>query len=99
MELKKLGLVGLGFVAGIAFVVACPNPQDVAGGSSGSSTGGELFSTSTASAEVPAACMQWELMWRPTTNWGKNNPKAMPEGWEPYFVDQFADIHLRRCVD
>lgn len=120
MEFMKLGMVGLGFVAGIAFVVACPSPQDVmpglgssgGGGSStsgffatssgsgrGSTTGG-LFSTSTASAAEPDPCLQWEIMWRGTgNNWGSNTPKAMPEGWQPYHVDQFGDIHLRRCAD
>lgn len=111
-------MVGLGFVAGIAFVVACPSPQDVmpglgsSGGSSsgglfgsssssgrGSSSGG-LFSTSTASAAEPDPCMQWEVVKEdPGDNWGFEQPKEMPQGWEPFHVNQFGTIILRRCID
>lgn len=99
-------MVGLGFVAGIAFVVACPSPQDVMtglGSSDGSSSGG-LFGSSTASAaDIESECMQWQvqavnLPVSPSGGFETDNVTVLPAGWAPFSSSPYG-VLLRRCAD
>ena len=108
VEVKKLGLVGLGFVAGIAFVVACPSSQGVMpglGSSGGSSTGG-LFGSSTASAaDVESECMQWEVQAVSIADSSGvislDTVTVLPAGWAPFAADGAGrpSVLARRCAD
>ena len=102
-------MVGLGFVAGMAFVVACPSPQDVMSGlgTSGGSDGG-LFGSSTASAaDIESDCTQWEVqaISVPARSGGTgfeiDTVTALPAGWAPFATDAvgYASVLVRRCAD
>lgn len=102
-------MVGFGFVAGIAFVVACPSPQNVMPGlgSSGGSSSGGLFGSSTASAaDTESECMQWEV--QAVSVPGASNGgfetdtiTTLPAGWTPFATDGtgWPRVLVRRCAD
>lgn len=104
MDVSKLVMVGLGFAAGIAFVVACPSPVEV--------------STSVADEVVPASaapqpgCRQWQLqrfslyagftMKEQRAFSNGEGTRDVPEEWEPFAFEPGASgggtLLLRRCI-
>lgn len=87
MELKKLGTVGLGFVAGIAFVVACPSPMEVATSVAEPAPG----------VAQPSGCKQWQVRDFSAGRLGGGKIQDVPPGWEPFGAAGSLYL-LRRCV-
>ncbi len=97
----------LGFIAGVAFIVACPDGTSLPGaGTGGGSTGrGDSTSdwagstgwvgTASAGGGVPSDCATWELR---TDALDFTGTVSLPAGWDPFAA---TDGHAvsRRCLD
>ena len=96
MRISSAMLAAAGFLAGIAFVVACPSPKDSGGdGTSDSGTTLEV-GTATASHDLPASsCPQWEYQLQQA---GLDSPQMAPAGWEPIGGGGNGIVVLRRCM-
>ena len=94
VDLKQALPVGVGFIAGIAFVVACPAPVQL----SPSTTHAEPESWEPAEAAVrqPSGCLRWEVQMEQAFAMGPRSGPIEP-GWEPFAVTDLAVV-TRRCV-
>lgn len=96
MRMPAAAFTVIGFIAGIAFVVACPSPADSDGDGTTDGSGTTLqVGTATASHDIPASsCPQWEYQ---LVSAGQDQVFSAPAGWEPIGGGDQVVI-LRRCV-
>ncbi|MBI2896564.1 MAG: hypothetical protein HYY06_23600 [Deltaproteobacteria bacterium] len=95
---KALSMVVAGFVAGVAFIIACGTGRRGSGG--GSDDDGGFSSGRDAEAQTGGDCEEWEVVLAATSGLedtgelvGNGRVLRVPSGWEPY-----GDDNLRRCV-
>lgn len=98
---KALSMLVAGFVAGVAFVIACGTGRR---GGGGSADDGGLWSGSDAEAQVGGECDQWEIVRLYFDDFEVTGDSVegrevwlAPGGWEPYAEDSGA-YYFRRCV-
>jgi len=94
MNLKQALPLGVGFIAGIAFIVACPAPLQLSPSTSNAEP--ESWEPATADARQPSGCLQWEVITFAFPRWGGEGAKA-PSGWEPFAAVE-SGVVARHCT-
>jgi hypothetical protein len=85
-QLRTMMSVGVGVLAGIAFVVGCPDDSDGTGGAS---------TASADSGEPAEECPQFQV--RLMSVDAVDDNRNVHPGWEPFGYSQGV-VALRRCI-
>ncbi len=89
MSLKQVLSLGVGFLAGIAFVVACPAPVQLSPSTTRAESAG-------AAVRQPSGCREWEVSLA-VNGLHVPNTRIIEPGWEPFAETDYG-ISIRRCV-
>lgn len=102
---KALSMLLAGFLAGVAFVIACGTRRGGGGDDDDGGRDAGFVAGRDAAAQENGACSEWEVLtvpgpYMPETEeevWGSPVLRA-PEGWEPLGFETGPGWWFRRCV-
>ena len=94
MHLRQALPLGVGFIAGIAFIVACPASLRLTPPTTNAEP--ESWEQAESAVRQSSGCFKWEVQQELVATLGPDSG-PIETGWEPFAVAAFG-VMTRRCV-